>query len=200
MSLETVVEDIREEARTRAEEIRQEADDAAEEIIADAESDADEIRDEREQEVQRQIEQEREQRLSSATLQAKQERLKARRTVLSTVRDRVEDELAELSGDSREELTRDLLEAALAEFDGGDIEVYCRPDDEALLEEILKDYDASLAGERACLGGVVVESSGSRVRVNNTFDSLLEDVWEAEIREISDRLFADADSEDDPEQ
>ncbi|WP_181686344.1 V-type ATP synthase subunit E [Halorhabdus salina] len=200
MSLETVVEDIREEARTRAEEIRAEAEEEAEGILADAESDADEIRDEREQEVQRQIEQEREQRLSSATLKAKQERLKARRTALSTVREQVEDELVALSDDRRESLTRELLEAALREFDGGEIEVYCRPGDEALVEEILEDYEATHAGQRECLGGVVVESTASRVRVNNTFDSLLEAVWEQEIREISDRLFAGTDVEGEPEQ
>jgi len=200
MSLETVVEDIREEARARAEEIRSEADRKAEEIVGEAEDDAEEIRAEREREVERQIEQERERRLSSATLEAKQERLKARRTALSTVRERVEERLAGLEDDRREELTRETLEAALAEFEGGEIEVYCRPADEALLEDILAEYDATLAGEVECLGGVVVESSTSRVRVNNTFDSLLEDVWEDEIREISDRLFADEDLETDPDQ
>jgi len=200
MSLEVVVEDIREEARARAKEIREEADRKAAEIVGEAEDEAEEIRSEREQEVERQIDQERERRLSSATLEAKQERLKARRTALSTVRERVEERLAGLEGDRREELTRATLEAALTEFDGGEIEVYCRSADEALLEDILAEYDATLAGEIDCLGGVVVESTASRVRVNNTFDSLLEDVWEAEIREISDRLFADEDLDTEPEQ
>ncbi|WP_135667491.1 V-type ATP synthase subunit E [Halorhabdus rudnickae] len=195
MSLETVVEDIREEARTRAEEIRAEAEEEAEEILGDAESDAEEIRDEREQEVQRQIEQEREQRLSSATLQAKQERLKARRTALESVRERVEERLATLEDDRRETLTRELLDAALEELDSSNVDVYCRPEDEALLETILEEYDASLAGQRDCLGGVVVESSSSRVRVNNTFDALVEDVWEDEVREISDHLFDEAENE-----
>jgi V/A-type H+-transporting ATPase subunit E len=195
MSLETVVEDIREEARARAEEIREDAEQRANELISDAEAEAEQIREEREQEVQRTIEQEREQRLSSATLEAKQERLAARREALTSVRERVEEELADLEGDRREELTRALLDAALAEFDGGDIDVYGRPDDEALLESILEDYDATLAGERDCLGGVVVESSASRVRVNNTFDSVLEEVWEDELKEISRRLFEDTEGE-----
>ncbi len=67
MSLQTVVEDIRDEARARAQEISDAADERAEEIIADAEADADQIREEREAEVERTIEQEREQRLSSAS-------------------------------------------------------------------------------------------------------------------------------------
>ena len=191
MSLDTVVEDIRDEARARADEIRSEADERAEEIIAEAETDADRIREDREAEVEREIEQEREQRLSSAKLEAKQARLSARRDVLEDVHDDVESAVAEIDGERREELTRALLSAAVSEFDDGDeIRVYGRSEDESLLEDILTDYDdATVAGETECLGGVVVESESSRVRVNNTFDSVLESVWEDNLKAISDRLF-----------
>ncbi|WP_247729758.1 V-type ATP synthase subunit E [Halovivax limisalsi] len=191
MSLDTVVADIRDEAHARAEEIREEGERRAEEIVADAEDDADAIREEAEREADREIEQLREQRLSSAELEAKQERLEARRDVLGDVREAVEAELAALEGDTREELTRTLLSAASEEFESGDaVRVYGRADDRELLESIVDDYDGyEVAGERDCLGGVVVESEGSRVRVNNTFDSILEDVWEENLREISERLF-----------
>ena len=191
MSLETVVEDIRDEARARAEEIREEAEAEADDIVADAESDADEILAERERAVERQIEQEREQALSSAKLEAKQQRLEARRDVLEDVHDKVEQAVADIDGDEREELTRVLLDAAAEEFDADDaVAVYGAPKDAALLTEILADYDGfTLDGERDCLGGVVVESETSRVRVNNTFDSILESVWEDELKEISSTLF-----------
>ncbi|MFC6757125.1 MULTISPECIES: V-type ATP synthase subunit E [Haloarcula] len=193
MSLETVVEDIRDEARARAEEIRAEADERADEIIADAEADAEEIREEREAEVEREISQEREQRLSSAKLEAKQARLGARRDVLEDVHEDVEQAVADLEGDRREELTRELLDAAADEFDdGAALRVYARAEDQSLIEDILTEYDdATFAGEQECLGGVVVESEASRVRVNNTFDSVLETVWEDNLKAISDRLFED---------
>jgi V/A-type H+-transporting ATPase subunit E len=193
MSLDTVEEDIRDEARARAEEILADAEARAEEIVEEAEVGAEEIREEREAEVERTVEQEREQKLSSAKLKAKQERLEARRDVLEDVRERVEQEIATLGGDTREELTRALLEAAKAEFDADDdLAVYGRPADASLLEEIAADHDrVEYAGEYDCLGGVVVESEGSRIRVNNTFDSVLEDVWEDNLREVSDRLFED---------
>ncbi|ELY41210.1 V-type ATP synthase subunit E [Natronorubrum tibetense] len=191
MSLDTVVEDIREEAHARAEDIRAEGEARADEIESAAEEDAEEIRSDAEQAVEREIEQLREQRLSSAKLEAKQQRLEARRDVLGDVREQVEDELAALEGDTREELTRTLLETASDEFDeGDDVSVYGRESDEELITSILDDYDGyEYAGEYDCLGGVVVESDQSRVRVNNTFDSLLEDVWEDNLREISNRLF-----------
>jgi V/A-type H+-transporting ATPase subunit E len=192
MSLDTVVEDIRDEARARAEEIRDEADAEAEEIIAEAEADAEQIREEREQEVERTIEQEREQKLSSAKLEAKQNRLEAKRDILQDVRADVETAIAELD-DGREELTRALLDDAAEEFDeGADVAVYGRADDQDLLESILDEYDGfEYAGEYECLGGVVAESENSRVRVKNTFDSILEEVWEDNLREISERLFED---------
>jgi V/A-type H+-transporting ATPase subunit E len=190
MSLETVVEDIRDEARARAEEIRQEADERAEEIVREAESDREEILEDAEREVEQQIEQEREQKLSSAKLEAKQERLEARRDVLQEVRDRVEDRLASLEDDRREELTRELLDAAIVEFDDdATVEVYGRSDDADLLQSIVEEYDAEYAGEYDCLGGVVVESVGSRLRVNNTFDSVIDEVWEDSLKDVSDRLF-----------
>ncbi|WP_254807458.1 V-type ATP synthase subunit E [Natronosalvus amylolyticus] len=191
MSLETVVEDIREEAHARAEEIRAEGESRAEEIEAAAEDDATEIVESAEAEVEREIAQLREQRLSSAKLEAKQERLEARRDVLEEVRAAVEDELVDLPADTREELTRTLLDAAGEEFDeGDDVRVYGRADDAELLSSILEDYDGyEHAGEYECLGGVVVESDQSRLRVNNTFDSVLEDVWESNLREISNKLF-----------
>ena len=191
MSLETVVEDIRDEARARAEEIRTDGESHAEEITEAAERDAERIREEAEREVERQIDQESEQKLSSAKLEAKQERLEARREVLEDVRDGVEARIADIGGDEREQLTRTLLEAAAEEFeDEATVRVHGRDDDEALLESVVDDFERFEVGDPVdCLGGVVVESDESRVRVNNTFDSVLEEVWEENLREISTRLF-----------
>jgi len=190
MSLDTVVEDVRDEARARAAEIREAADAEADEIIAEAEADAERIREERLAEADRQIDQEREQTLSSAKLEAKQERLGARRDVLEDVYDDVEAAIASLDDDRRRELTETLLDASLAEFDDDEaVAVYTRAEDVELLEELVADRNAQVDGEIDCLGGVVAESDTSRVRVNNTFDSILDAVWDDELKNISERLF-----------
>jgi V/A-type H+-transporting ATPase subunit E len=191
MSLETVVEDIRETARERADEVLAEADEEADRLISQAEAEAEAIVEEAETEVDRQIAREREQQRSSANLEAKQARLEARREQLAAVHDAAEAAVADIEGETREELTRALLEAAAPEFDEVDaVDVYGAPDDSELLESILADYDGfEHAGTVDCLGGVVVESEASRLRVDNTFDSVLEAVWEDELREISNRLF-----------
>jgi V/A-type H+-transporting ATPase subunit E len=191
MSLDTVVEDIREQARARAEAIREEANEEADQLIAEAEADAEEIREETLVEADAQIDQEREQKISSAKLEAKQARLEARRDVLQSVRDDVEQAIVDLSGDDRRELTAALLDAAAEEFDDdATVEVYGRADDQELFEDLLDEYDGFVyAGEYECLGGLVAESQQSRVRVKNTFDSILDEVWEDNLREISNRLF-----------
>ncbi|KDS91823.1 ATP synthase subunit E [Halorubrum saccharovorum] len=190
MSLDTVVEDVRDEARARAEEIREAAESEADEIVAEAEADAERIREERLAEVDRQIDQEREQTLSSAKLEAKQERLGARRDVLEDVYDDVEAAIEGLDGDRRRELTETLLDATLAEFDDdADVAVYTHAEDVELVEELVADRNAEVDGEVDCLGGVVAESDTSRVRVNNTFDSILESVWDDELKNISEQLF-----------
>ncbi|MFC3477595.1 V-type ATP synthase subunit E [Halobacterium litoreum] len=191
MSLETVVEDIRDEARERAKEIRADAEERADDLVAEAEADAEATIEAAEAEAEREVEREREQKLSSAKLEAKQMRLEARRDALESVREQVADRIAAIDGDEREELTRELLDAAADEFESdADVSVYGRADDEALISDILDDYDGyEYAGEYDCLGGVVVESETSRVRVNNTFDSVLEDVWENNLKAISARLF-----------
>jgi V/A-type H+-transporting ATPase subunit E len=188
MSLDTVVADIQAEAEAQADEILAEADETAEEILAEAEAEADEIRKAAEREVEADIEQERERRLSSGALEAKQERLEARRDVLNTVRERVEDAIASLPTAERESLVRDLLADAATEFEEAD--VYTRSADTELVTEILAEYDGfELAGETDCLGGVVLEGRDGRLRVDNTFDSVLETVWNENLKALSDVLF-----------
>ncbi|MFB6193739.1 MAG: V-type ATP synthase subunit E [Halobaculum sp.] len=194
MSLETVVEDIRTEARQRATEIREEAEREAEQIREEAREEADRIKEEARESVERRIEQEREQATSSATLEAKQERLSARRDILEQVHEETEQAIASMEGERRRSLTKSVIEDAAEEFGDEPVAVYGRADDRELILALLDEggHDEwSFAGERDCLGGIVAESEASRVRVNNTFDSILEDAWEDNLKAISDRLFED---------
>lgn len=191
MSLDTVAEDIKDDARERAERIREETDERTDEIIEEAEADAVDIKDERSREVEATIEQERDQTRSSANLAAKQKRLEARRDALEATREAAEERVAAIDGEEREELTRALLDDAAEEFESdASVRVSGRPADEDLIESIVDDYDGfEYVGEYDCLGGVVAASEGSRVRVTNTFDSILDRVWDDELQETSTRLF-----------
>lgn len=191
MSLESVVEDIREQAHAEAEEIRQTAAEEAESIVAEAEAEAETILAEREREVEREAEQLREQQLSSANLEAKQLKLQARREALDTVREQVESRLAELPTDERRALTEVLLEAALEEFDADEELVLHGPaGDEDILADLAAADDRLSVGEPVDrLGGVIVEGTTTRMRVDNSLDAVLDEVWDDSLRSISDALF-----------
>jgi Archaeal/vacuolar-type H+-ATPase subunit E len=190
MSLDTVVTDITAEAEAEADSIRSSATAEAEEIVDAARAAAADTLAEAESSVEATIEREREQAIASAKLEAKQLRLGARREVLADVRSATETALAEMEGERRERLTRALVDAGVAAFDSEELTIRGRPTDAELLSSIA-DADATLTvGEPLeCLGGVIVESAGADVRVNNTFDTILDQMWDREVSTVSDELF-----------
>ena len=191
MSLETVVEDIREKARGDAERIRSESDAEGKEIIDKARKEASVNRAVGKEEISRKIELEKEQKFSSTNLAAKQKTLEKKRDLLELVRQEIENEISQIKGKEREELTGKLIESSIKEFIGvKDVFVYGNLEDEKLLKSLLKKHKGvKYGGEYECIGGVVMESESARMRVNNTFDSIIETVWTEELKNISELLF-----------
>ena len=191
MSLETVVEDIREKARGDAERILSESDAEGKEITDKARKEASVNRVVGKEEISRKIELEKEQKFSSTNLAAKQKTLEKKRDLLELVRQEIENEISQIKGKERDELTGKLIEASIKEFTGvKDVVVYGNLEDEKLLKSLLKKHKGvKYGGEYECIGGVVMESESARMRVNNTFDSIIETVWTEELKNISELLF-----------
>lgn len=194
MGLETVVDDIKDEAHARAEEIIEEAEQEADEIREEARQEAERIREEAREEAEKNAEELHEQEVSSAKLEARKMRSRERRDLLAELRADTRDALADLE-EGREELTRKLLEDAIDELGYDSGVVYAPEHDEELVEGILDDYDGfEYGGETDVIGGVVVEASDGDVRVNNSFDSMLETVWNDSLKEVSEHLFGESES------
>ncbi|MDZ7688954.1 MAG: V-type ATP synthase subunit E [Halobacteriales archaeon] len=191
MGLETVVDDIKDEARTRAEEIVQEAEEEAEEILEEARGESESIKQEERESAEKRAEELREQEISSAKLEARKMRSREQRDLLAELRADVSEELAGTE-EGREEMTRNLLEGAIEELGEDTGTVYSSEGDEELVEGILDDYGGfEYGGTTEVLGGVVVEASDGDVRVNNSFDSVLETVWSGSLKEVSERLLGE---------
>tara|TARA_A100001037_G_scaffold306786_1_gene355492 strand:+ start:2496 stop:3083 length:588 start_codon:yes stop_codon:yes gene_type:complete len=191
MSLETVVEDIRGKARGDAERILSEAKVEGEEVVDKAKKEASAIRTMGKEEITRRIELEQEQKFSSANLAAKQKTLEKKRDLLEVVRKEIENEISQIKGKEREKLTEELMKSSVKEFVGmKDVIVYGRSEDEKLIKSLLKKHKGvKYGGECECIGGIVMESESARMRVNNTFDSIIETVWTEELKNISEQLF-----------
>jgi V/A-type H+-transporting ATPase subunit E len=191
MSLETVVEDIRKEALKSAKRILSEASKVEEGIVDSAKKSAAGVKMEGKEEVDRIIRLEREQRFSSANLEAKQKVLEMKRDLIEIIRNDVEEEIKSISGKEREALTKILIDSSAKEFENvDDIVVYGQSKDEKLLKSLLKNHKGiKYGGMYDCIGGVVMESESARMRVNNTFDSIIDSVWTEELKNISELLF-----------
>lgn len=191
MGLETVVDDITDEARAEAEEKLEQAQAEAEDVVEEAEREAEEIEQEAKKEAEAEAEEIREQAVSSARLEARKLESKAEKRLLQELREDVELRLQELE-DGRSELTSELLDAAVEELDSHGGEVYAAAGDHELVEDLLEDVDGySYGGETDILGGVVVEGEDGDVRVDNSFDNVLERVWTEDLKQISETLLGE---------
>ena len=191
MGLETVVDDIKQEARARADEIVENAEQESDEILGDARDEAESIVEQAREEAENEAEDLREQEVSSAKLEARKMVSREERDLLADLRADVRDELAALE-DGREDLTRSLLEAGVEELGDDEGAVYVAERDEEMVQDLVDDFDGfEYGGTTDILGGVVVESAEGDVRVDNSFDSVLERVWNDSLREVSARLLGD---------
>lgn len=191
MGLDTVVNDIKDEARARAEEIVEEAEAEKEEKLEEARERAEELKQEAREDAESEADALREQEVSSAKLEARKMKSREERDLLADLRADVRDELAALDED-REGLTATLLEDGIEELGETEGVVYVAEGDEEMVEELLEDVDGfEVGGTTDVLGGVVVEAADGKVRVDNSFDSVLERVWNDSLREVSARLLGE---------
>ncbi len=191
MGLDTVVNDIKDEARARAEEIVEGAEAEKEEMLEEAREKAEELKQEARRDAESEADALREQEVSSAKLEARKMKSRKERDLLADLRADVRDELAALDED-REGLTATLLEDGIEELGETEGVVYVAEGDEEMVEELLEDVDGfEVGGTTDVLGGVVVEAADGKVRVDNSFDSVLERVWNDSLREVSARLLGE---------
>ncbi len=191
MGLEKVVDDIKDEARARAEEIVEEAETEKEERLEEARKKAEKVKQEARENAEKEAEALREQEISSAKLESRKMKSREERDLLADLRRDVREELAQLE-EGREDMTRPLLETSVEELDEDEGTVYCAEGDEELVQGLVDEYEGlEFGGTTDVLGGVVVESSDGRIRVDNSFDSVLNTVWNNSMREVSNRLLGE---------
>ncbi len=124
------------------------------------------------------------QELSSAELESKKALLAAQRQVMEDLKEHVLHELASYPPDKRKKLYSKLISKAKKEL--GECYVYSCKNDKALLQ---LPAGMTNAGTVECSGGLVFESKDRSYRLDYRFESILDDVWSKEIREIYTRLF-----------
>lgn len=182
MGLDNVVNDILEQARSEVAAIEKAADEEVAAIINEAKAKADEMAQKRQAEVDAQIDRMHRQEISSAHLDIKRAALNAKKDVLDSVYQTVMDEISSMPDGKN----ADLLKAIIDKYGSSGTRIYSNGRDAKLVQEM---SELTFAGEIDCLGGVVIENDDGTVRLDYTYDTILADVSEQNLKPVSDILF-----------
>jgi len=124
------------------------------------------------------------QELSSAELESKKALLAAQRQVMEDLKEQVLDALGAYPVDKKKRLYAKLVANAKKEL--GECYVYSNKEDKAVLQ---LPSGVTNGGLLDCRGGLVFESKDRNYRLDYRFESMLDEVWSKELREIYVKLF-----------
>ena len=180
MGLEAVKEEVIRTAKTQEESLIAEARKETIKIIDEAEKKVAEVKEESDAETKRKIDVIKKQELASAELENKKMLLEAKKQLIDKVSNEVQKKVENLDSKKRGEYINKLLEKAK-----NDIEVenlYCNKND----AKFLKDFNAKTVD---IIGGLIAENKDEIVRVDYSFDTMLQNIKENELQSINKVLF-----------
>ena len=182
MGLENVVNDILEQAKTEVAAIEAEAQDEAAAMTDKAKNEAEKILADSKTEVEANIQRRLKQETSSAQLEIKRAALNAKKDVLDSVYQSAKEAISSLAPDKN----TSMLKAILDEHGSDGTSVYSNARDAKLVRELT---DLTFMDEIDCIGGLIIENEDGSVRLDYTFDRILDDVSEQTLKPVSDILF-----------
>ncbi len=187
MALENVINEIYEKGKQEVQKIREEAEKEAEKIIAEAKAKAEEIIAKAKENAEKEAESLRRQEISSVKLEMKREMLNKQKEILDAVFESLKQRIQEMDIETR----RKIIESLLKNNAQPGMIVYSNKNDEDLVKSIIQELklDLKYGGNVDCLGGVILESEDGEVRLNLTFDELLNNLYEQKMSEVSKILF-----------
>jgi len=182
MGLETVIKDVMDVAQAKVSDINAEADAEASRIIEDAKQSAKEIKGKRLAKAEDEIQRMRRQELSSANLEVKRTMLNARKDVLEKAYNQAFDEIAGLSADKQETFLKNIIER----HESKGSRIYSNKESEDMVKKL---SSLEYAGNIDCVGGVVIENEDGSIKLDYTYEGILDSVYEQNLKQTSDILF-----------
>ena len=180
MGLESVKEEVIRNAKEQANSILAEARKEAGRIMKEAEAKVEEMKAKSEAETKKAIETLKKQELASAELDGRKLVLDAKKQAIDNAIAEARKKLESLDDKKREQYIKKLLEKAKNEIDVA--YVYCSRKD----AKFVKDFEVI---NTDMLGGIIAENKEKTIRVDYSFETLLESIKESELQNISKTLF-----------
>ena len=181
MGLETVKDEILSSAKEQANSLIAEARKEANRITREAEKKIEEMKEKSEAETKKIVDTIKRQELASAELENKKMLLEAKKQVIESVFAESRKKLENLDDKKRESIIKKLLEKAKIEIEVANI--YCNKKD----SKFLKDFNVETIG---ISGGLISENKEKTIRVDYSFETILQSIKENELQDISKILFA----------
>jgi V/A-type H+/Na+-transporting ATPase subunit E len=181
MSLETVKEEVLSGAKAESSSLIAEGKKEAARILREAEKKADELRERAEAESKRLIESIRRQETASSELEAKKIVLEAKKELVEEAFAAAAKSLESMDDKKREAIIKKMMAKARKDIDVA--HAYCSKKDSKLLKDI-KPEASDISG------GLIAENKEKTVRVDFSYETLLQSVRETKMQEISAILFS----------
>ena len=180
MGLEAVKEEVIRQATEQETAMIAEARKESGKLMREAEKKIDEMKEKSDLETKKMIETMKRQALSSAELESKKTVLEAKKQIIESVFAEVKKRLENLDEKKRESLAKKLTERAKKEME---VEyIYCSRKDVKLLKD-MKVEPINI------IGGIIAENKDKTIRIDYSFETLLETLKESELQNINKILF-----------
>lgn len=180
MGLEAVKEEILNSAKERANSIIADARKEANRILKEAEKKIEAIREKTDLETKKIMDAIKRQELSSAEFENKKMLLEAKKQVIDAVFAEVRGKLENLDDKRRESYTKKLLEKVKSDIEAE--HVYCSKKDAKFIKgHKVEPVDIT--------GGLIAENKDKTIRVDYSFETLLQSIKDSELQGISKILF-----------
>lgn len=188
MGLEDVEADIKKRIETKVTSIKKSAETEANQIIDEAKAKIKDRKKARDLEIQTISEEIKNREIATASLSAKKLKMVSKKDAIESVYSRVKEKLKKLDQQEKKDVLSALIGKAKQEL--ADVKyVMCNSADEKIVEGIAKKLGLQMGGNLDCFGGIVVENSDRTIRVDYTFDSLLEQFNRNSLKEVAQQLF-----------
>lgn len=184
MGLNEVKKEILEAARKDAENILKQGREEEKKLLKDAEHSIKLLDDKQKKELAQLKEDIERKELSTAKSESKAIVMAVKKEMIEKVFEQVKKEISMLDDNERSEIIKKLLMIAKQELQVKYI--YCRSQD---LKFIPNDL---VALEKPILGGIIVENTDKTIKMNLSFDTMLEELRQANMQELNTILFENA--------
>jgi V/A-type H+/Na+-transporting ATPase subunit E len=182
MGLDIVIKDIQNGAQAEVSKIKAEADARVSEILNEARDAQKKMLGDSLAQAEENLKNYNQQVISSANLDVKRIRLNKRKNLIEQVYNKTFESIKSMPASKAEKLLSVLIEKHEAEG----VRIYSNKNSEAIIKKL---SSLSYAANIDCIGGIVLENEDGTVRLDFAYDSILKNVYERSLKQISDILY-----------